>query len=165
LTTVALQYQSSHSITHKLYPFNTPLSVTAFTMSKIPVQTLRQTARASTQHAHGPSYSGARVATQPLSTQSATVDQTRTSQTFSSQGDASTSPGCPVVDAKPTRTEQLVWLAKHSLAASQVRKCGDASAIESERIAMNQEKQGGTHSSGHSYPQAWDGPTVWAHLW
>jgi hypothetical protein len=174
LTTVALRIQPIYSITQTLYPFNPLLSTTAFMMARVPVQTLRQTARASTQHVYGPPHFGARIATHPLSTQSAprcndrvqqTVDQLCTSQTFHPRSDASTSPGRPVADPKTTRTEQLVWLAQQSLAASTARKSDVTSATASERAVMSHEKQGSASPSRSSHPQAWDGPTVWAHLW
>jgi hypothetical protein len=172
--TVALRIQPTHDITQTLYSFKLLLSGTTFMMFKLPIQTVRQTARPSTQHVYGPSHFGARIATHPLSTPSAprsndrvqpTLDQLRTSQTFNPRSDASTYPGCPVGDVKSMRTEQLVWLAQQSLAASAARKRDVASATETERAAIIQDKPEAATPSWSSYPQAWDGPTVWAHLW
>jgi hypothetical protein len=143
-------------------------------MSKIPVQTVRQTTRAITQHVYGPSHFGAPITTQPLSTQSAprsndcvqpTLDQLRTSQTFNPRSDASTYPGRPVADVKPIRMEQLVWLAQQSLAASTVRKREAASWNETERATIIRDKPEAAGPPRSSCPQIWDGPTVWAHLW
>ncbi|KAF2820679.1 hypothetical protein CC86DRAFT_374338 [Ophiobolus disseminans] len=103
----------------------------------------------------------------PLSTDSTTygsgrakqaVDEFRAAQVFDSGTFATWRRSeYPTGDRAATRTEQLVWLAKQSLAAS---------------VSCTKEASSTTTPTNNTASQdklrpicSWDGPTVWAHLW
>jgi hypothetical protein len=144
-------------------------------MLPIVYHTTRGTIRSSTRHTYRPSHMSTATATRRFGTQSArvcnehvkhVVDQLHTSEVFGSGVRTSTeSQGRPLIDTKPTQTEQLVWLAKHLLAGSTTGKHGVGNANGHEETAINNDKQGGPSRLGPSSAQIWDGPTVWAYLW
>jgi hypothetical protein len=64
------------------------------------------------------------------------------------------------------RTEQLVCLAKQSLAASMTRKSDTANLKHAANGFVKQDKQEDPTNAKILRPtRAWDGPTIWAHLW
>jgi hypothetical protein len=64
---------------------------------------------------------------------------------------------------QPNRAEQLVWLAKRSLAACSAQNA--VSTDRSDKHVPSHEKRDIATSPTLDCTNSWDGPTVWAHLW
>jgi hypothetical protein len=135
---------------------------------------IRQTIRSNRHHAYRPSHISTVTVARRCSKQSASVcnervkqvvDQLHTPERFGLGAETSKSSSHPIPDIQPTRTEQLVWLAQHSLAGSTLRKRGFMDANGHKGIAMTNIKQGAADQFSPSSAQSWDGPTVWAYLW
>jgi hypothetical protein len=64
---------------------------------------------------------------------------------------------------QPKAAEQLVWLARRSLAASSAQNA--VSTDRAEKNLPSHEKREGATPPTLDCTKSWDGPTVWAHLW
>jgi hypothetical protein len=89
------------------------------------------------------------------------VQQLQAAQSSKADGVSSSS---PVRQAKSTRTEELIWLVKQSLAASVSSKKTSAATSEVRKHEMSLGKREEPQQPKF-YTEAWDVPTIWAHLW
>jgi hypothetical protein len=67
--------------------------------------------------------------------------------------------------AQFTRAEQLVWLAKRSLAASVPTESDATNALQALEKTASQEQNGQTAAKLPVSTSNWATPSVWAHLW
>jgi hypothetical protein len=104
--------------------------------------------------------------TRRFSAGSAAVLPVRTAPTLKRTTPASETPaGLRPDNASALQTEALVWLAKQSLAASVARKSKFASESRPQGEIAGHGKQHSANTVSLSSNLAWNGPTVWAHLW
>jgi hypothetical protein len=68
-------------------------------------------------------------------------------------------------NANASQTEQTVWLANQSLAASVACKSNAANESRRQGETAGHDKQHPANTASLSSNLAWNGPTVWAHLW
>jgi len=96
------------------------------------------------------------------------VDQLQEAQALRADGTYGLPKGHQVATEKVTRTEQLVWLARHSLASSSTVQTCDITFTSTARfdkeIIAHRDREIAT-SVSTDCTKSWDGPTVWAHLW
>ncbi|KAH3974812.1 hypothetical protein HBI81_097590 [Parastagonospora nodorum] len=96
------------------------------------------------------------------------ADQFQKTQVLRTDGASGLSPMNQVAAKKVTRTEQLVWLARLSLASSSMEQTRDITFTSTARsdkdMTVHRDREIAT-SVSTDCTKSWDGPTVWAHLW
>jgi hypothetical protein len=172
-------YLSPSSIfTSRLQPRNMPTTQTLIKQT-ISIQSAT-IMRAPIHFAHGRTSSGSRARiqltpTRWTSTDSVTARSEGVQKAVNELKAAQASNSATFVDwrrvaygngvAQYIRAEQLVWLAKQSLAASVTSESDTTKAIQAPDNTVSQEQNGQTAAKLPVSTSNWAAPSVWAHLW